>query len=168
MAGKINRLVTDPLHQAAVAGDHIGVVIDEVIAETRIQHAFAESHTHGGCDSLTERTGGRFDASGMAEFRMPGSATTELTKTAQLIHRHVVEAEEVMKRVQQHRSMPSAQHKAIAIRPIGLRRVDLDEVLEEHRSHIRHAHGHSGMARLRSLDRVHRERADRVRHLRLI
>ena len=39
MAREVDRLVADPLHQATVAGDHIGVMIDEIAAEARVVHA---------------------------------------------------------------------------------------------------------------------------------
>ena len=35
MPGKRDRLLADAFHQAAVAGQHIGVVVDEVVAERR-------------------------------------------------------------------------------------------------------------------------------------
>ena len=35
MAGEPRRLVVDPLHQAAVAGDHPGAVVDQIVAEDR-------------------------------------------------------------------------------------------------------------------------------------
>ena len=36
VAGKRDRLLADAFHQAAVADDHIGVVVDEVVAELRV------------------------------------------------------------------------------------------------------------------------------------
>ncbi len=41
-AGKGQRLLADTLHQAAVAGDDIGVVIDQPRAETRPQRLFRD------------------------------------------------------------------------------------------------------------------------------
>ena len=34
MSGERNRLVTDPFHQITVGGDHVCMVIDEVVAVT--------------------------------------------------------------------------------------------------------------------------------------
>ena len=61
MAGKVDRLVADALHQAAVAGDDVGVVVDEVVAEAGIQHALGERHADGVGEPLPERPGGGLD-----------------------------------------------------------------------------------------------------------
>ena len=35
MAGERDRFLADAFHQAAVAGDHVGAVVDEIVAEAR-------------------------------------------------------------------------------------------------------------------------------------
>ena len=65
-------LVGKPLHQAAVAGQHIGVVIDEIGAVTFSQHPFRERHADCHTEALAERTGGRLDANRWIVFGMPG------------------------------------------------------------------------------------------------
>ena len=41
-------------------------------------------------------------------------------------------------------------------------RIELQELAEQHRGHIGHAHGHAGMAGIGLLHRIHGQRADGV------
>ena len=72
MSGQRNRLVAEALHQAAVAGDHVGIVIDEIVAEARIHQTFGQRHADRGCNALPQRSGGGLDAGRVAIFGMPG------------------------------------------------------------------------------------------------
>ena len=62
MAGERDRLLADAFHQAAVAGDDIGVVIDDAVAEPRVEQPLRQRHADGVGEALAERTGGRLDA----------------------------------------------------------------------------------------------------------
>ena len=44
MAGERDRLLADAFHQAAVAAQHLGVVIDEIVAERGVHDALGERH----------------------------------------------------------------------------------------------------------------------------
>ena len=72
MTGKIDRLVADAFLQAAISGDHIGIVIDEIVAERARQHTLGQRHADGGRNALAERAGRRLDAQRMTIFRMTG------------------------------------------------------------------------------------------------
>ena len=74
MAREIDRLVTEALHKTAVPHDHIGKMIHQLVAETRVQHALGQSHTHSGCQALGERPGGRFDSERVAILRVAGGS----------------------------------------------------------------------------------------------
>ncbi len=60
--GDRDRLVADALHQVAVGGDHIGVVVDDVVAEAGRDHALGDRHADGIAEPLAERAGGGLDA----------------------------------------------------------------------------------------------------------
>src|SRR5690606_36154626 len=81
-SGEADRLVADPLHQAAVAGDHPGAVIDELLAEPCLHVRFRHRHADGGAEALAGRAGRRLDPRGMAVFGMAGGAGAELTEVA--------------------------------------------------------------------------------------
>ena len=51
MAGDGDRLLADALHQVAVRGEHVGVMVDHV-AEFGRQHPFGERHPDGGGEPL--------------------------------------------------------------------------------------------------------------------
>ena len=82
MPGEPDRLVADAFHQIAVAGDDIGLVIDQLVAEARIQHALGQRHADGSRDALAERAGRRLDAGGVAVFGMAGAGAAELAEAA--------------------------------------------------------------------------------------
>ena len=69
VAGKTDGFLADPLHQTAIAGQHIGVVIDYVAAEFIGQFTLGDCHAHGIGEPLAERSGRGFDAGGMTRIR---------------------------------------------------------------------------------------------------
>ena len=54
MPGQRDRLVAHALHQIAVARDHIGLVIHQIVAEARVQDAFGQRHADCGGDPLAQ------------------------------------------------------------------------------------------------------------------
>src|ERR1700742_3981029 len=99
MAGERDRLMAQPLHQAAIARDHIGIMIDEVVAEPRIQHPLGECHADSSRKSLSEWTRRGFDALGVTIFGVAWSLRAPLTEALQLLQRHRFIAGEVQERV---------------------------------------------------------------------
>ena len=162
MAGHVDGFVRNAFHQAAVASDHIGIMIDQIVPKARVGQALGQRHAHGGGDALAERAGRRLDAQGMAIFRMAGGPGAELAEILQLLDRHVGIADEIMQRILQHRAMAGGQHEAVAVGPGRIGRIDIDKFREQHGGDIGHAHGHAGMAGLGFLHRVHRQGADGV------
>ena len=69
LAGEPDRLVADPLHQAAVAGDHPGVVVDDLPPEARRQALLGDRHADRVGEPLAERPGRRLDPRGVAVLR---------------------------------------------------------------------------------------------------
>ena len=68
MAGQGDRLLADAFHQAAVAADDVGVVIDDIAAEALGEQALGEREAHRVAEALAERPGRGLDAAGMAVF----------------------------------------------------------------------------------------------------
>ena len=54
MSGQRDRFVAETLHKAAVARDHIRIVIDETAPEARVQEALGQRHAHCSGDALPE------------------------------------------------------------------------------------------------------------------
>ena len=61
-----------PFHEIAVAGDDVGPVVDQFVAEARVQHALGHRHPDGRCEPLTQRSRGHLDADGTVDLRMAG------------------------------------------------------------------------------------------------
>jgi hypothetical protein len=160
--GERGRLVADALHQAAVAGDHVGAVVDQPAAESGREVALGQRHADRVGDALAERAGRGLDAEGVAELGMPGSAGPELAEALQLLERHVGVAGEVEQRVEQHRAVAGREHEPVAVGPVGMLGGEFQVAGEQHGGDVGHAHGQARMAGPGLLDGVHGERPDGV------
>src|SRR5258708_35852548 len=120
MPGERDRLMADPLHEAAIADDAVGVVVDELLAEALRQDALGERHADRIRQTLAERPGRGLDAGGMTPFRMPRRAAGEVAEAADLRHRYVGIAGQIEERVEQHRAVAGREHEAVTVRPIGM------------------------------------------------
>ena len=162
--GQARRLVTDAFHQAAVTGDAIGIVIDDLLPEAGGEDALRQGEADRIGDPLTQRPGRGLDPAGVAELRMTGRLRAELAEVPQLVHRHVGIARQMQQRVEQHRPVARAQHEAVAIGPVRAAGIEVQELGEQHGRHIGHAHGHAGVTGVRLLDSIHRQGADGIGH----
>jgi len=162
MARQRNRFVADAFFQVAVAGDDIGLVVDQLAAETGIEMGFGQRHAYGIGDALAQGAGGGLDPGGMAIFGMAGGAAAHLPEILQLLQGHVRIAGQIKQRIQQHRPMTGRQHKAVPVGPMGIGGVEFQEAGEKHRGGVRHAHGQAWMTGLGLLHRIDGEHADDI------
>ena len=98
--------------------EHIGVVVDEVVAEGGVHDALAEREADRIGEALAERAGRRLDAGGMAVFGMAGGLGAELAEMLDLVDRHVLVAGQIEQRVEQHRAVAGRQDEAVAVGPV--------------------------------------------------
>ncbi len=164
MAGERRRLGGDALHQVAVGDDREHAVVLDLAAVALAQEALGDRHADAVAEALAERAGRDLDAGRDVDavaLRVAGRERAPLAEALDLVEREVV-AREVQDRVQQHRPVAGAEDEAVAVRPLRVARVVLHDPLEEQVRRGRHGHRHAGMAGVRLLHRVHRERADRV------
>ena len=126
--------------------------------------ALGDRHANGIGNPLTERASGCFDPRGVAVFRVPGGLGSKLTEVFNFFHRHVFITREVQKRIEQHRAVPCGEDETVAVRPHRVPGVEFQETRKQYGRRIGHAHGHSRMAGVRLLHRVHRKGANRVGH----
>ncbi len=162
-AGEADRLLADAFHQAAVAGDDVGVMVHHLGAETRRHRGLGHREADAVGDALAQRAGGGLDARGMAVFRVPGGLRAELAEVLQLVERHVRVAGQVQQPVEQHRAVSGREDEAVAVGPVGVGRVEFQVFLEQHGGDVGHAHRHAGVAGVRGLDRVDGQHAQRGR-----
>ena len=162
MAGQRDRFVADAFHQTAVAGEHVGEMIDQIVAVAGVANAFGERHAHGVAKALAERSGRGFDARRRTVFGMPGSAAAQLAKGLDLFDGHVRITGEIEQGVKQHGPMAGRKHETVTVCPIRLPRIELQKPGKEHGCHIGHAQGHARVSAVGLLHGIHGQGADRV------
>ena len=162
MPGQPDRLVVDPFHQAPVASDHPGPMIDQIVAEHGVQMPLGDRHAHRHRKALPQRPGGALDPRQLEILRMPGARATQLAEALDVLDRRPRVTGQVQQRIDQHRSMPRGEHEPVAIRPMRVAGVELQIARPQHGRDIGHAHRHAGMARIGRLHSIHRKRADGV------
>ncbi len=157
-----DRLVADAFHQVAVAGDDIGAVVHQRVAEARVQVAFRNRHADSIGDALAERAGGRLNPAGVAVLRMSCARRANFAEGLDVLDRHVRIAGEIEERIKKHRTVTGRQDEPVAVGPMRVGRIEFQEFGEQNSRRIGHAHRQSRMAGFRVLDGVHRKRANRV------
>ncbi|MCY1235440.1 hypothetical protein D9M72_480560 [compost metagenome] len=165
-AGQRAGLVRNAFHQAAIAQENVGVVVDDIetgAVEFFAQQAFGQRHADRVGDALAERAGGGLHARGDAEFRVAGGLAVQLAEILQLFDRQVIAAQ-VQQRVDQHRAVAVGQHEAVAVGPLRVGRVVLQVPAPQRHGDIRHAHRRAGVAGIGLLDGVHGKHADGIGH----
>lgn len=81
--GKRRSLGRDTLHQAAVAGEHVGVVVEQrevVLVEGGAEVGLGDGEADGVGEALAERAGRDLDTLGDAELRVARGDRVELTE----------------------------------------------------------------------------------------
>ena len=75
---------------------------------------------------------------------------------------HVLVAEQIQGRVEQHRAVAGRKDEAVAIRPVAVRGIEFHHLGEEHGGDIGAAHGQAGVTGIGFFDRVHGKGPDRI------
>jgi len=161
-AGERTGFVGDTFHQAAVAEEDPGAVIDDGVAglvELVGQQLLGHGHAHGVGDALTERAGGGFDAGGVAQLGVARRLAVQLAEVLQIVDGQIV-AGEVQQGVDQHRAVAVGEHETVAVGPVRVGRVVAQVVVPQHLGDLGHAHGRAGMAGIGLLHGVHGQGAD--------
>ena len=164
--GQRTGLVADAFHQAAIAEEGVGVMVDHRVAvavELGGEQLFGQRHADRVGQALAERAGGRLDAGGDAHLGVAGRLAVQLAEVLQLGQREVVAAQ-VEQRVLQHRAMAVGEHEAVTPRPVRVGRVVAQVRAPERHRDLGHAHRGAGVAGVGLLHGVHGQGADGVGH----
>ena len=165
-------------HHAAVAADGVDFVVEERLearaAEVRGHPLLGDGHADGVADALAERAGGGFDSGGRFLLGVPRRAAAELPKEFELFERErraidgvavfvaIADPGEVDECVEQHRGVAVREHEAIAVGPLRLRGVVAEELIPQRVGDGSEAHRRARMPRIRLLNRIHGEGANRI------
>ena len=125
------------------------------------EEALGDRHPDAVREALAERPGRRLDTGGVAVLRMSRRSRLPLAEALQLLEREVV-AGEVQRAVLEDAGVAGAEHEAVAVLPVWVRRrvphrLRVEQVRKRGKRHRR-----SRMACIRLLHGVHGERPDRV------
>jgi hypothetical protein len=125
------------------------------------QPSFRDRHPHAVCQPLTERPGGDLHPRRGLVLGMTRCAAAPLPELFDVLHAEVVPGQE-QQAVEQHAGVAGREHKPVAIWPCGILRIVTDVARPKDIDHCRRTHRHPRMARIRFLNLVYRQRADRV------
>ena len=100
----------------------------------------------------------------MAVLGMAGRERAELAEALDLVDRHLLVAEQMQQRIEQHRAVAGRQHEAVAVGPGRVGGIEFQEAGEQDGRHVGRAHRQAGMAGFGLLDRIHGERPDGIGH----
>ena len=163
-AGQRARLVGYTLHQATVADEHVGMVVDNGVlltVELRGKHFLGDGHADRIREALTQRAGGRLDTGRVTVLRMSRGHGMQLAEIFDLLHGQRI-ARQVQQRVEKHRAVAVGQHEAIPVGPIRIAGIVAQEVVPQDLGEIGHAHGHAWMPGPGALNSVHAQRPDGI------
>ena len=156
--------VADALHQATIAEEHPGAMVDDGVAvaiEVPRQQLFSQRKANRIGQPLSQRPGGGFHARADMVLRMPRGLAAELAKRLQLLDRQVI-AGQMQQRVLQHRAVAVGEDETVAIGPVRIGRIAVEVVVPQHLGDVGHAHRHARMAGIGGLHRVDGKEADGV------
>jgi len=151
----------DAFHHVAVAHYPVRKMIDDVEAVAviaRSQICFRHCHAHAVAEALTKRPRCHLDTRCDTTFRVTRRDTAPQPKLLELFERQVV-AGEMKQAVQQRRTMSRREHKAIAVKPMRVGRMVLEQTRPQHVGHRCSAQGQSRMTAVCLLHRVDRQEA---------
>ena len=117
--------MADAFHQATVANEYPGPVIDDREAgtiETAGHQFFGQRHADRVGQALAERAGSRFDTFSHAGFRVPRGAAAHLAEALQVVQAEGV-AGQMQQAIEQHRGVTIGQHETVAVSPRRIGRI---------------------------------------------
>ena len=146
VTGQRDRFLAEALHEAAIPSDHPGAVINKLIAEAGVQVALCYGHAHRCRDALPQRARCRFHAGRHEILRMPRRIGAHLAEVADVIAADRGIARQVKQRIDQHRPVARRKHEPVAVGPVRVFRIKLQELAEENGCRVRHAERQAHMA----------------------
>ena len=87
-ASQTESFLRHAFHEAAVASDHIGVVVNDLFAETSALDFFSHRETDRVRNTLAERTSGHFNAVEQEVLWVASGFRAPLTKVLDLVERY--------------------------------------------------------------------------------
>jgi hypothetical protein len=164
VTGERRGLRRDALHQVAIADDGPGSMVDHrmavaVVGAGQLRLGDGQSNRVG--DALAQRSRGHLDAGRVAPLGVARRAAAPLSELLQVIDGQAV-AGHVQQAVEQRRAVACRQHEAVAIGPLRVGGVVLEEARPQDVGHGRRVERQAGVAAVGLLHHVHGQKAQRV------
>ena len=164
VTGLRSGLGRDPFLQVAIAGQDVRVVVHDRVTRPIEAHGeghLGEGHADGVGQALSQGTGGRLDAGGLAVFRMARGTASPLAEPLELLQGQV-EARDMKQGVQERTSMSGRENEAVPVGPEGITRVELERAIPERVGHGRRTQRQAGVPGLGLLHGVHGQEAQGI------
>ncbi len=170
------RLGAHTLLHAAVAAERVHVEVEQLEArpvEIRSLPPRGDRHADGRGEPSPQGAGGGLHTRGPPVLGVPRRSGPELTESPQVVQGHGRFAHGLVRgihrrdpsqmqhRVQQRGGVSGRQDEPVPVGPDRVLRVEPQDPLPQRVRHRSHRHRRSRMARVRCLDGVHAQRADR-------
>ena len=139
-------------------------MIDDFVAgavEAGGEPTLGQGHPYRVGEALPQRAGGDFHAGSLSQFGMAGGLAAPLPESLKFVNREVVPGQ-VQQGIEQGRGVSGGQHKTVAVRPLGVGGVVLQELVPKDVSHRGGAHRRPGMPGACLLDSIHGQEAQGV------
>jgi len=156
--------MADALHHVAVAGQHVGVVIDDLVpvaVEAGGQVALGQRHADGVGEALSQRARRDLDAGGAVRFRMAGRHAADLAEVLELAQGQVVSVR-VQQSIEQGGRVARGQEEPVAVRPFRVGGVVLHDPGPQGVGHGGAAQRRARVAGVGGVDHVNGQRPERV------
>ena len=122
VAGQRGRLVGDALHEAAVAGHDVGVVVAHVGAEAVAHDTLGDGHADRVAETLAQRARGHLDARRVAALGVARRLAAPLAELAQVLEREVVPGQ-VQEGVLEDAGVAVGEDETVTVGPVRIVRV---------------------------------------------
>ena len=166
MPGDRRGLMGDAFHQVPVGADRVDPGVDDLVVRPVVaigEEALCDRHADAVPEPLAERPRGRH-AWCMPELRVTRRARPPLAELPQIVECEVV-ACEMQRGVLEHAGMPGGEDEPVSAGPLWVGRVVPHHVAVEQICDRRECHRRAGVAGIRLLHGIHRERPDGVDRL---
>ena len=115
--GKTDGFLADAFHQAAVADDCIGIVVNQLATVLCALDFLGHGKAHGIGDPLTQRASCGFHRIQKEVFGVTCSQGAHLAEVFDLVQRDLCVTTQVQKRIDQHRAVAGRENETVTIWP---------------------------------------------------
>ena len=111
--------MADALHEAAVTGDHEGVMVHRLGSEVSAQATLGDRHADRVGESLPERAGGHLDTGGVVHLGVARRGRAPLAELLDVVELEAVAGQE-KHRVLQDRGVTVREDEPVAVDPVRI------------------------------------------------